>query len=682
MKVKRNQAVSVRDLLPTRKKNPFLLGLSPSPLFSVEMEGADLRSFQKEISIRSRSTKREGTKETTRVLWVHPGSGLEAELEYSAFQDTGVIEVEGRLFNRGSQTVRKLRGPFSLRASIDLSRMGTPRLTTVYGGASVDGCYPPPSYGVREMDIPALAGVNLLGGRAGGRSTEADMPYAIIADPDTKSGFFVAMEWPCRWIIGINRAGTFGKRPSLEIYAHIAWTCFDFKPGESVAIPKLDIGFFSGDSIAGSNALRRHIVRHIRRPVKGGSPLPPVFYNHYYGFGDGWDAKVLKREADAYAQLGMEYFVVDAGWFEGGFRKGVGNWEKEDKKRFPEGMEEFARYVESKGMKFGSWLEIEYAMEGSDWAKRHPDWFHRATGQQNYLYGTRRFEDLLLRLQDTSVRKSVADFMERWVKKYHIQWLRWDFNDGPAPFWWANEEEERMGWLQAGYGEGLLALMDDFMQRCPQVHIEACAGGGHRMDLGTLRRAHSAWMNDNSITYDVMRRFQAGLNRVLPGNYGNSCFLWITHPHHRQQSVSSIKKGYPPTILRSRMGGSLGFAEQSIFWSKTTKAQLRKEIERYKAIRRFLMEDYYPLFNPSSLGEYDGWQFHDPASQEGFFMVFRCKSKARETEVFLPGLSRGLTYELEDVDTGRRRKVRGGRPLKVRIEDTDGTRWFTYKVKA
>ncbi|MBA7588724.1 Alpha-galactosidase Mel36A [subsurface metagenome] len=203
----------------------------------------------------------------------------------------------------------------------------------------------------------------------------------------------------------------------------------------------------------------------------------------------------------------MEYFIVDAGWFKGGFREGIGNWEIVDKDKFPEGMNTFARYVESKGMKFGSWLEIEYAMKNSDWARRHPDWYYSAKDR----------EDLLLRVDDSSVRSKVLDFLERFVKENHIQWLRWDFNDDPAPFWEANEKENQKGWIQIQYAQGLLKLLDEFLRRCPGVHLEACAGGGHRMDLGTLRRAHSCWMNDNSTSSNAIRQFLWGLNHLLPG---------------------------------------------------------------------------------------------------------------------------------------------------------------------
>ena len=167
-------------------------------------------------------------------------------------------------------------------------------------------------------------------------------------------GLFVALEWPCRWIFCCGCGPE-----SASVLAHVAYTGFDLAPGESAPLPKVDLGFYSGDMAAGGNALRRHVANDIRRPPKGGSALPPVFYNHYYGFGGpegGPDSAKLRREAEVYAELGCEYFVVDAGWFKGGFRQGIGNWEIEAGEVFPEGMAAFADHVRSLGMKFGSWL--------------------------------------------------------------------------------------------------------------------------------------------------------------------------------------------------------------------------------------------------------------------------------------------------------------------------------------
>jgi len=56
--------------------------------------------------------------------------------------------MDGRLFNRGNKTVKSVTGPVSLLLEFDIEKLGIPKVTTVYGGANTDGCYPPPSYKV------------------------------------------------------------------------------------------------------------------------------------------------------------------------------------------------------------------------------------------------------------------------------------------------------------------------------------------------------------------------------------------------------------------------------------------------------------------------------------------------------------------------------------------------------
>lgn len=663
-----------------KSTNPFWRAMRGSPLIGAMPDGLSCAAFQKELIIKDTSIRRMPWGRNVKVTWAHPKTGLEAEIEYKEFEDTGVLEVGGRLFNRGAETVRKMKGPFSLFiGGSPVEGIGTPRITTVDGAQRTEDFFPPPAYRVNESEL--TGGMNIICGREGGSSTETIIPSAVVADTFSGDGFFFAYEWPCRSIIQISVQHVEGGR-SLSLWAHPGWTCFDMEPGASVPIPVINLGFFKGDNLAGSNAMRRHIARHVIRPVKDGSPLPPVFYNHYYGFsGNSWTVEDMKREADAYAELGMEYFVVDAGWFKGGFRDGVGNWDLVDPKHFPEGMDNFARYVESKGMKFGSWLEIEFAIKGTDWPKRHPKWFRSAGYLQTPWFQGGRFPDLQLRLDDPAVREQVADWLEAWVHKHRIQWIRWDFNHQPLPFWVANESENQTGRLHVGYGDGLLTLRDELMARCPQVHLENCAGGGTRTDLGMLRRSHSQWMNDNSSSVPAIRKFLAGLNRVFPGNYGNSCFLWATHESQRIQSLASLKRdGYPPYVMRSRMAGTLGFAEQSFLWTPKIRAYLKSEIEKYKSIRRFVMEDYYPLLTPSSVQEFDGWQFHDPRTGEGTMMVFRSESPQTKTVVAPQGVAKGDTIRLTDMDTGKKQTIKGGRELPISITEANGTRWFRYSV--
>ncbi len=653
-------------------RNPFVDALKDGPGFSFQSQKINLSGFPEQIVVRSQDESVSGKKRLCRIVFAHPESGLEAEVAYEYFADTGVLEIEGRFFNRGSEVIRDVSGPFSLMVSFDLKDIGTPRMTTIYGGGPTDGCFPPPAYKLTETD----GGRSLIGGRESGRSTDSVAPYAIVTDPEEQHGYFVAYEWPCRWIL--SAGGT-------RLLVHVSYTGFDLAPGESVYMPKADIGFFDGDAVAGTNALRRHIVENVIRLIPDVQKVPPVFYNTYWAASEGTgidNIDYLMQEARVYAELGVEYFVIDAGWFKDGFRKGIGNWEIEESRMFPEGMAKFADYVRSLGMKFGAWLEFEFAMKTSDWVKRHPDWFYFAEGKHNYFYGKREFDDCLLKLDDADVRRQVLDFLLGWVDRYGIEWVRIDFNDGPSPFWEANEADNQWGRIQLGYGEGLLALLDRFMEKCPQVHIETCAGGGYRIDLGMMRRSHSVWMNDNSNTIFAIRRFKSGINRVLPGSHANSVFNWATHEDRCPQSRESLKKdGYPPVALRSHMGGSLGFAERTALFTPRIKAYLRNEIANYKKTRHLMMKDFYPIFKPQRLTDYDGWQFHDPEKDEGFFMAFRVESPENSATIKPGGLTPGRTYSMTDIDTGKTRQITGGKPFPINIPEKEGTIWCTYRRK-
>ncbi len=69
------------------------------------------------------------------------------------------------------------------------------------------------------------------------------------------------------------------------------------------------------------------------------------------------------HEMDAAADLGVELFVVDAGWYKASadpsdFTTGIGVWEA-DADRFPSGLSALSDHAHALGMKFGIWVEPE-----------------------------------------------------------------------------------------------------------------------------------------------------------------------------------------------------------------------------------------------------------------------------------------------------------------------------------
>lgn len=660
-----NKGITIQSLLP-KTANPFLAHAAPAPGFSFGTTDINLWTFTSELV----PVNSEGSGKRIRSVWGHPLTGLEFDLTYHIYPETGALEYSGTITNKGRTDIGGVKGPFSFVWKVDAARIGIPRLMMLSGGGPTDSAYPAPAFAPGYYDISGSLTL-----RAGdkGVSTQQNMPYVMVVNPEETHGFAAALEWPCSWMIYCSR-GKYGAsgQSFVNILMHTDKTGFVLTRGESIPLPKVTLVFFEGGIPAGINRFRRHVAQHVTPRLNGAPVVPPVFYNQFFGCADQFTTTQLKPIVDIAADMGVEYFVIDAGWFEGGYPGGRGNWEKPDRKKIPEGMDCFARYVRSKGMKFGAWLEIEYAVPETDWAIRHPDWYR----------SSRATSDLLLKLEDPNVRAHVMEFLEQFVKKNRIEWLRWDCNNAPVPFWAMAEDAAQTGKLQLGYGVGLYEILDIVLRQFPGLHIETSAGGGHRMDLGMLRRAHSCWMNDESSNIPAIRSRLRGLNAYVPGNYGNTC---LCHMQWSQDSADVNKHppaffnhGYPSDWLRARMAGGLGFSENFTQWSNTVKTQIREEILRYKTVREYLTKDYYRLFSSNRLRDWDGWQFHDPETGKGFLMAFRSESPQSNATTVPGGFEQDVRYILENVDTGKKETVRGGHELPFKIEAPNNNVWLRY----
>src|SRR4029077_3151719 len=88
-------------------------------------------------------------------------------------------------------------------------------------------------------------------------------------------------------------------------------------------------------------------------------------YNTWFLYGTEIDEDLMIAEMDRAAALGIELFVVDAGWYVGAgeadrfdFSSGLGSWTV-DPVKFPSGLARLAVYAHGLGMKFGLWVEPE-----------------------------------------------------------------------------------------------------------------------------------------------------------------------------------------------------------------------------------------------------------------------------------------------------------------------------------
>ena len=112
-------------------------------------------------------------------------------------------------------------------------------------------------------------------------------------------------------------------------------------------------------------------------------------------------------------------------------------------------------------------------------------------------------------------------------------------------------------------------------------------------------------------------------------------------------------------------------------------SRARQHLEVYRSIRPFLSQDYYHLFPPPrSLAEWDGWQFHDPETDEGFVLLFRVQSPQSQARPALYGLNPADEYLFVDPYAGEEVPLPGaqllGEGLPVDLP-LDGTRLLRYR---
>ncbi len=543
------------------------------------------------------------------LTWSEPGGGLVATWRAEVFKDLSAMEFRWTFSNSGQEPTAMLSDVNALDL-IGKASPGKVRLTHSTGG--LDGGFTDAGLGF-ALSETALGSKTLSA--TGGRSSNKDLPFFLLRDDARGGGIFVGVGWSGQWQADLDVPPP---GDSLHLKAHMPGTKLKIPPGESILTPSILLGAFQGSPADGGNALRRVLHDKYLPGLGGKKPLPPVSWNSWFVLDNRIDEALLKREADEAAEAGIEYFCIDAGWFEGGFPQGVGNWTI-DRTKFPNGLRPIGDHVAAKGMKLGLWFEPERADAGTRLAREHPEWIHGG----------------LVDLGNADCRAWILSMMTTYIDEGRVNWIRFDFNMDPLPAWDKMDAPDTRGLAQIRHVEGLYELLDRLRAKYPDLLIEGCASGGRRIDLETVKRSHTFWKSDDTSRLPVMRFHETGGNCLLPGGLLNANLLAI-------QSVFDV---------HSLFGGPLGFGADLTKLTPDAKALLRQQIANYKTVRHLLNKDYHQLFPQNRDGSgWVGWQFHDPEANQGFVVLLRlAESSYRSADVRLRGVAPERNYRITKV---------------------------------
>lgn len=294
--------------------------------------------------------------------------------------------------------------------------------------------------------------------------------------------------------------------------------------GESVQTPEM-LATCAPDANGVMQNFHAAMRNRIRWP--GGTMKPrPVHLNTWEGFYFDHDEAALLDLAEAAATTGIERFVLDDGWFHGrdDDTSSLGDWWP-DARKYPNGLGPLAARVNALGMEFGLWVEPEMVNPDSDLYRAHPDWALSVSGRP--LITARN--QLVLDMGRADVREYLLGKVAALLEELPITYLKWDHNrdliaagDAPSFHRQVLGAYDLFGRLRAAF---------------PDVEIEACAGGGGRIDAGILEHTHRFWTSDNIDAVSRVSIQRAFLRFMPPEVMGSHVGASPAHATGRGQSM-------------------------------------------------------------------------------------------------------------------------------------------------
>jgi alpha-galactosidase len=400
------------------------------------------------------------------------------------------------------------------------------------------------------------------------------------------------------------------------------------EPGEEYATPWL----YAAWSDRGLDGLSAALHRFIRSRPSHPTRRRPVVLNTWEAVYFDHRLDRLTALADTAAELGVERFVLDDGWFR--HRRddtaGLGDWYV-DEDVWPQGLHPLVDHVRGLGMEFGLWVEPEMVNPDSDLARAHPEWVLPGPPWRNQQG---------LNITIPEAYAYILERLDALLSEYDIAFLKWDHN------------RDLVGPVHA-QTLATYRLIDELRARHPDVEIESCSSGGARVDLGILARTDRVWASD---TNDALERqnIQRWTQLLLPPELvGSHVGPPRAHTTGRTHDLS--------LRAATALFGHFGIEWDIDSASAEEREELRKAIARYKRFRALLHSGEVVRADlPDPAYALHGVVSADRSEALFCFVALATSAYERPGAVRLPGLDPDRIYRVDDVTLSGRALAKVG----------------------
>ena len=553
---------------------------------------------------------------------------LEVTLTYTIFRDYPIITRSTHFNNKGKEEIN-LKRALSMSVDFENRDFELLQLSGAWG---------------RERDIlrrPLNQGITKIDSKRGSSSHQQN-PFAALVEPDTDEytgeAYGFSLVYSANFIAQAE-TNHYGKtRMTMGINPfNFNWL---LESGDTFQSPEVVMNY----SDQGLNKMSQTFHKLYRsRLVKGKhrDQERPVLINNWEGTYFDFDTDKILEMAEAAAEVDLELFVLDDGWF--GKRNddtsSLGDWYVNEEK-LPGGLEYLAAEINKLGMDFGLWFEPEMISPDSDLYREHPEW---AIQVKNRVSSLSR-QQLILDLSRKDVQDYVIERVSAILDKANISYVKWDMNRPMTEYGSLKLESERQRELNHRYILGLYRILEEITSKFPDILFESCAGGGGRFDPGMLYYMPQTWTSDDTDAVERLK-IQYGTSMVYPASSMGAHVSAV--PNHQVERSTSLKMRYDVASF-GNLGYELDITELNAEERKTVKAQ----VNNYKEIRSLVQfGDFYRLRSPFA-GNFTAWSYVSDDKAEvllGFYQVL-VSPNPREQKLKLKGLDAEADYK--DINSG------------------------------
>lgn len=601
------------------------------PALSVKYSDNDVNTELEYIS-HTISDIRPGVTQTS-IIMQDPKTSLEVRLVYISYSKEDVIVAHTEITNKGNKEVT-LENYASSAINIKAGKY----LLTHFHGAWAS-----------EMQLAQEVlthGTKIIDNKMGVRTTHTENPSFLLS-LDTENfnenhGEVIAgaLAW----------SGNYKLAFQVDEFERLSILCginpynstYPLRKGQTFTTPDMIWTFSS----AGAGQASRNLHNWARNyGIYSKGKMAPTLLNSWEGAYFDFTTPVLTGMIDDAANMGLEMFVLDDGWFGTDFprnsnQQGLGDWQLNTKK-IPEGISYLANYAHHKGLKFGIWIEPEMVNPKSNLARKHPEWVVKSEGRQ--VTTTRN--QWILDLCNPQVQDFVFNVFDETMKLAinKIDYIKWDCNrhvESLGSAYLKNQSEFYINYIQ-----GLYSVLKRIREKYPNVIVQSCSSGGGRVDYGALGYFDEVWTSDN--TEGLSRIFiQYGTNMIYPACTTGSHVSAV--PSHQTNNVTPLKFRFDIAAA-----GRLGMELQPKAMTTEEYQFAQKAIASYRTYRDLVENgDLYRLISP-----YDGNHYalmyvsKDKNRAVVFAYCIKYQGRTKTPLVRLYGLDKNKSYKVTELNT-------------------------------